>query len=46
MKKYYYKGKEVSHAKANLMVIGAWLGVAVTALGMWAVASLMIGIFG
>ena len=40
-----YKGKEISKARANLMVIGAYLGIAGTAFGLWACAVLFIGLF-
>lgn len=35
MKKYYYKGKEISKKKANIMVIGAILGMCGGALGLY-----------
>ena len=35
MKKYMYKGKEISRAKANLMVAGATAGMIAGAFGLW-----------
>ena len=35
MKKYAYKGKEISRAKANLMVAGAITGMIAGAFGLW-----------
>ena len=35
MKRYFYKGKEISRAKANAMVIGACAGMVGAGFGLW-----------
>lgn len=35
VKKYYYKGKEISRRKANAMVIGACAGMVGAGFGLW-----------
>lgn len=44
--RYYYKGKEITKTKVNLMVIGAMLGMVGMALGTWALAVLAVGLGG
>lgn len=34
-KRYYFKGKEISRAKANAMVIGACAGMVGAGFGLW-----------
>ena len=42
MKRYYYKGKEISEFKANLLCIGAGVGLVLGALGLFGLMNMFL----
>lgn len=45
VKKYYYKGKEISKRKANAMVIGACAGMVGAGFGLWILTVFLSALF-
>lgn len=42
MKRYYYKGKEISEFKANLLCIGAGAGIVLAGLGLFGLMNMYL----
>lgn len=45
MKKFYFKGKEISKRRANAMVIGACAGMVGAGFGLWILTVFLSALF-